>query len=149
MPRTVTVRASTLVALALVVAGGTTFVVAAQQSPAPTPEPAGFSVSPTDDNAGTAVNASALPRVQRAVFLLAVDPGSYGAYYTSDEQQRTAIRSLPDAVRYDGVVYDVGEATGHPDTVPLPLREWAGLARSVLGVFVFLGAQFAEAARGA
>lgn len=148
MSRTVTVRVSVLLALALVLVGATVYGVAASQPDPEPPDVEGVSVSPTDRESPSAVNASDLPRVQRAVFLLAVDPGEdFGSLYTADEREQAAVRGLPDAVRYDGVVYEVHEAAGGADTVSLPLVEWAGAAVAGVGMLGLVAAGLRGSAR--
>jgi hypothetical protein len=136
MPRTVTVSVSVLLALALVVVGATVFAVGASQPDPEPPDVESVSVSPTAGPAATVVNATDLPRVQRAVFLLAVEPGESESFYTTDDTEQAAIQRLPDAVRYDGVVYDVNEGGGGTgDTLSLPLVELTGAAVAGIGLF--------------
>lgn len=136
MARTVTVRLSVLAAVLLVSVGGTLYAVGTQEPRPEEPSVSGVSVSPAGSEDVAATNVSELPREQRGVFLLAVEPGDFGSYHTDDERIAAAMERLPDHVRYEDTVYDVTEASGHADTVSLPLKEWAGMGIAAIGVLV-------------
>ncbi|NIC00983.1 hypothetical protein [Halobacterium sp. R2-5] len=72
------------------------------------------------------------------MFLLAIDPGEFGSFSTTDTELKAASDGLPDAVRYDGTVYEIRDGVGGgADHVYLPLKEWAGIALVGLGAVLF------------
>jgi len=139
MPRTVTVRVWTLLAVVLLATGGTLYAVGTQESAPTRPEAESISVAPASEEPASVVNSSALPRKQQAVFLLAVDPGGFGSFYTTDSELKAALEGLPGAVRYEGTVYEINDETGGgTDHVYLPLKKWVGAGLAGIGVILLL-----------
>lgn len=139
MARTVTIRVWTLLALILVSSGGTLFAVGMQESEPYRPDVESIAVVPANGEPASVVNSSALPRKQRGVFLLAVEPAGFDEFHTTDPKLKAALNELPDAVRYNGTVYEIHENPGGgADYVTYPIKEWAGSVLVVIGIILFV-----------
>lgn len=145
MPRTVTVRVSVVVGLVLLVAGTGTAYVGLQDAQADCSNAVGVSLSPVEDDASAVREFSSLPRDQRAVFLLALEPDDTGSFSTTNDELRPAIRELPASVAYKGTVYQ--RSMGHADCVPFSLALFAGAGVAILGALTLFGAGLGSAAR--
>ncbi|WP_435098090.1 hypothetical protein [Halarchaeum sp. P4] len=136
MAPTVTIRVSVVIGIVLLVAGGGLYGYGAYDS-ATIDREAGIDVTPTSQPNTTATNFSDLPREQRALFLLAVEPGQDGQFMITDEELQDLASELPYSVRYNGTVYDVSGA--HVDVVSSLFQPF-GILVAVIGAVVLLGA---------
>ncbi|MFB6121426.1 MAG: hypothetical protein ABEJ68_09955 [Halobacteriaceae archaeon] len=143
MPNTITLRRSVALGLLLLVVGGGVYGYAAHQEALRANE-AGIAVEPVETTE-PATNASALPRDQRALFLLAVTPGETNYFVTPDDRLQAAADDIPERVGYEGVTYDVQRT--HSDSLGGALSSLVGIVVTGLGALTLLGAGLGSAAR--
>ena len=137
MRRTITIRLSVVVGVILLAAGGGFYGYGAYDT-ATLDREAGIDVSPVVGSGIDATDASALPRGQHALFLLAVEPGQDSHYLTTDETLREFGSQIPTHVRYNGSVYEVSNA--HSDSVRGNVTQVFGILVAALGAALLLGA---------
>ncbi|QLC32896.1 hypothetical protein EFA46_001265 [Halarchaeum sp. CBA1220] len=136
MAATITIRISIVIGIALLVVGGGIYGYGAYDS-ATIDREAGIDVTPTFQTNTTATDFSDLPREQRALFLLAVEPGQDGRFMTTDEELQELISELPYSIRYDSTIYDVSRV--HVDVVSSLFQPF-GILVTGIGGAVLLGA---------